>query len=249
MRAIAVSTFHPVGRKMDLSAFAEQLKELNAEPSLRLAEWTASTPYATNRIAALYRFARDPLYQRWSERFAVNAATPLAFDGAREARYAGFWRRFAAFGIDLLLLQLIVPTAGRIVQATIAPGSVVKELQADPDVPPFVKAIATAAAASPGHPSISFNASEMLLWAALWAYAIVLVALVGQTFGMMICDLRVVGTNRALRVGFGQALGRYCSFVASLFFVVGVVSLFRRVQPYEKWSHTRLVSGTAAVRS
>ena len=249
MRAIAVSTFHTVGRKIDLSAFAEQLKELNAEPSLRLAEWTASTPYATNRIAALHRFARDPLYQRWSERFAANAATPLAFDEAREARYAGFWRRFAAFGIDLFLLQLIVPTAGRLVQATVAPAAVVKEWQADPDVPPFVKAIATAAAASPGHPSISFNANEMLLWAALWAYAIVLVALVGQTFGMMICDLRVVGTNRALRVGFGQALGRYCSFVASLFFVVGVVSLFRRVQPYEKWSHTRLVSGTAAVRS
>ena len=64
IRAIAVSTFSTVGRKIDLGAFAEQLKELHAEPSLRMAEWTASTPYATNRIAALHRFARDPLYAR-----------------------------------------------------------------------------------------------------------------------------------------------------------------------------------------
>jgi hypothetical protein len=30
--------------------------------------------------------------------------------------------------------------------------------------------------------------------------------------------------------------------------IVGWFSIFRRVQPYEKWSGTRLVSGTAAVR-
>ena len=52
-RAIAVTSFHAIGRKIDLGAFAEQLKELRAEPSLRLGEWTASTPYATNRVAAL----------------------------------------------------------------------------------------------------------------------------------------------------------------------------------------------------
>ena len=44
MRAIAVSAFGSVGRRVDLGAFASQLKELHAEPSLRLAEWTASTP-------------------------------------------------------------------------------------------------------------------------------------------------------------------------------------------------------------
>jgi len=78
MRAIAVATFQSLGRKVDLHAFAEQLKELHAEPSLRIAEWTAATPYATNRIAALHRFARDPLYVRWAARFAENANAPEA---------------------------------------------------------------------------------------------------------------------------------------------------------------------------
>ena len=66
---------------------------------------------------------------------------------------------------------------------------------------------------------------------------------------MMVSDLRVVGANREARIGFGRAIGRYVSLVASLFAVVGWFSIFRRVQPYEKWSRTRLVSGSAAVRS
>ena len=82
MRAIAVAAFGSVGRKVDLRAFAEQLKELHAEPSLRMAEWTASTPYATNRIAALHHFARDPLYVRWAARFAENASAPEVADTA-----------------------------------------------------------------------------------------------------------------------------------------------------------------------
>ena len=107
MRAIAVSTFGTVGHKVDLGAFAEQLKELHAEPSLRLAEWTASTPYATNRIAALHRFARDPLYAHWAQRFAENATAPIVTE-EREAVYAGFWRRMTAFLVDCAVVQAIV---------------------------------------------------------------------------------------------------------------------------------------------
>jgi uncharacterized RDD family membrane protein YckC len=78
-------------------------------------------------------------------------------------------------------------------------------------------------------------------------YVILLVGLVGQTFGMMVADLRVVGANRD-RIGIGRAIGRYISLVGSLFAIVGWFSIFRRVQPYEKWSGTRLISGSA-VRS
>ncbi len=67
-----------------------------------MAEWTASTPYATNRIAALHRFARDPLYLTWAPRFAENATAPEVTDRRRRTVYAGFWRRAWAFVIDVL---------------------------------------------------------------------------------------------------------------------------------------------------
>jgi Zn-dependent protease with chaperone function/uncharacterized RDD family membrane protein YckC len=241
MRAIAVATFGSVGRKVDLAAFAGQLKELHAEPSLRLAEWTASTPYSTNRIAALHRFARDPLFLAWAPRFAANAAAPAVPD-AREAVYAGFWRRTWAFLIDVAVIQAIVPAAAAVQERVVS----LKQLAADPDVAPIVNKIAKDLGAG-GNVHISFGGNP-LLWIVFGAYAIVLVALVGQTVGMMICDLRVVTVNRDPRVGFGRAIGRYLSLVASLFAIVGWLSLFRRVQPYEKWSSTRLVSGSAATR-
>jgi Zn-dependent protease with chaperone function len=246
MRAIAVATFSGVGRKIDLGAFAEQLKELHAEPTLRMAEWTASTPYATNRIAALHHFARDPLYQTWAPRFAQNASAPEV-TGTRETVYASFWRRAAAFCIDVLVIQTLVPAA-KAVQTKIAPSDAAIKALSDPNIPPWVAAAAKEAAKPNGHVSITVG-NDALLWLAFFGYVVVLVALVGQTFGMMVSDVRVVGANREARVGFARALARYAALVASLFAVVGWLSLFRRVQPYEKWSRTRLVSGSAPVRS
>ncbi len=65
---------------------------------------------------------------------------------------------------------------------------------------------------------------------------------------MMVLDLRVIRANHDPRVGFVRAIGRYVSLVASLLVIVGLLSIFRRIQPYEKWSRTRLVSGSAAIR-
>jgi Zn-dependent protease with chaperone function/uncharacterized RDD family membrane protein YckC len=244
LRAIAVSTFQTLGRKIDLGAFAEQLKELNAEPSLRLAEWTASTPYATNRIAALHRFARDPLYVAWAPRFANNAAAAEVSGG--ETVYAGFWRRAWAFTIDIIVIQTLVPAA-HAMQAYLGPNDpLVKTLSTDPDIPRWV---ATTTKFASGQTRFDNLGGDAVLWLAFGAYVVVLVALAGQTFGMMVSDLRVVGVNREARVGFRRALGRYVSFVASLFAIVGLFSLFRHVQPYERWSRTRLVSGGSAVRS
>jgi Zn-dependent protease with chaperone function/uncharacterized RDD family membrane protein YckC len=225
MRAIAVSSFHALGRKIDLGAFAEQLKELHAEPSLRMGEWTASSPYATNRIAALHRFARDPLYLAWASRFAQNAALAGGAVAPAETVYAGFWRRAWAFAIDVVIISAIVPAAQSVIHTTAAKnGSGLKQAAV----------------------VIGGNA---MFWFAFALYAVVLVALIGQTVGMMISDVRVVGTNRDARVGFRRAIARYASLLASLIAVVGWLSLFRRVQPFEKWSRTRLISGSAAVRS
>ncbi len=251
IRAIAVSTFGSVGRKVDLGAFAEQLRELNEEPSLRIAEWTASTPYSTNRIAALHRFGREPLYARWAQRFAQNAAAAPVAD-AREAVYASFWRRMAAFFVDLAVIQALVPAA-LAVQQKFTPNpaatAALKEVAADRDTPSWVANVMNVAMnnTSNGHVHVAYGGNAVL-WLAMSVYVILLVGLAGQTFGMMVADLRVVGVNRR-RVGIGRAIGRYVSLVGSLFAIVGWFAIFRRVQPYEKWSGTRLVSGSAAVRS
>jgi uncharacterized RDD family membrane protein YckC len=71
----------------------------------------------------------------------------------------------------------------------------------------------------------------------------------GQTFGMMVADVRVVRSDRSARVGFGGAIVRYLAFFASFVGLIGIWSIFRRVQPFEKWSNTRLVSNSATVRS
>jgi len=244
MRAIAVSAFGSVGRRVDLGAFAGQLKELHAEPSLRMAEWTASTPYATNRIAALHRFARDPLYQTWSHRFAENAAAP-AIEESRERVYAGFWRRMGAFFIDGLVIQTLVPAARALGTKMTFTEVDAKNLSANPNLPPWLSGMLHGLGG--GHTRVTIN-NDFLLWVALGVYAIVLVALIGQTFGMMVLDLRVIRANHDPRVGLARAIGRYVALVAGVMIFVGLVTMFRRIQPYEKWSRTRLVSGSAAIR-
>jgi Zn-dependent protease with chaperone function len=249
MRAIAVSAFHSLGRKIDLGAFAGQLKELHAEPSLRLAEWTASTPYATNRIAALHRFARDPLYLRWAQRFRENAEAPVVTE-AVETVYAGFWRRAWAFAIDVMVIQTMLP-AVKAVRGQITPSqaAAVKAAADDSQTPRWVAAMLHDGGIAAPHVAIGYDPGGAIFWLAFFVYGVVLVALVGQTFGMMVSDLRVVGANREARVGLGRALGRYLSLILSMFAIFGWFSVFRRVQPYEKMSRTRLVSGSAAVRS
>jgi Zn-dependent protease with chaperone function/uncharacterized RDD family membrane protein YckC len=240
LRAIAVSTFQLVGRKIDLGAFAEQLKELNAEPSLRMAEWTASTPYATNRVAALHRFARDPLYLTWSKGFAANAAASNVADTSGPA-YAGFGRRVGALAIDVVVIQTLIPAINLVTRPPRSgTARIAKELAADKDTAGIAQVL--------WNLQLPQLAHDTFLWFAFLVYVIVLVALAGQTFGMMVSDLRVVGVDHGARIGLRRAVGRYASFLASLCVLVGWWSLFRRVQPFEQWSRTRLVSGGAIGR-
>jgi Zn-dependent protease with chaperone function len=324
IRAIAVSSFGHIGRKIDLAAFAEQLRELVAEPSLRLGEWTGANPYSTNRIAALHRFARDPLYLRWAERFAHNAHEPYT-EPQRETVYAGFWRRAWAFFIDLVVIQTIVPAAGTLISthvsndasnsgsssdsddsdddsspspsphasllanASAAPApalsatpvaahvvvpakaATAEQIKAcvaaalsrrDSDIERTCSALGTSstvpAPAQTSAPHSHFHWSvgpigdnggiQGIAWLAFFVYAVVLVGLVGQTFGMMVSDLRVTTTERHERVTLAGAIRRYVSLVVSFCIVVGIFSVFRRIQPFEKWSGTRLVSGASPVR-
>ncbi|MEA2665663.1 MAG: hypothetical protein QOI11_2607 [Candidatus Eremiobacteraeota bacterium] len=240
--AIAVSTFQNVGRKIDLHTFAEQRRELDAEPALRMGEWLTATPYATNRIAALAAFARDPLFQTWSQRFAQRRdapAPPAAGAEDERKRYAGPGRRIAAFAIDFAIISALVPRT-----STAHSAEAKRALaEASPAVAQAVNGVL-----GDGKWVTEVQIGDGLVWLLLAAYVVVLVAFAGQTLGMMICDLRVVGERRE-RVGLGRALMRYACLFASLGAIVGLVSLFRRVQPFETWSRTRLVSGSTGGRA
>jgi Zn-dependent protease with chaperone function len=261
--AIAVSTFHHVGRKIDLHSFAEQRRELDAEPALRFGEWVGATPYATNRIARLAAFARDPLFQHWSARFAqrrLAAERPETATAQLEDRrnFAGFWRRSAAWLIDYVVVSAIIPKSGgdeavkRATNVVVTDGhstvaqltpAMQAEMAKEGMSPPLVHFL-QGFASGDWIPTLGKDA----VWVVLAAYAVLLVGFAGQTLGMMICDLRVVGAHRE-RIGVGRALARYASLLASVCVVVGIVSVFRRVQPFEAWSRTRLVSGSTGGRA
>lgn len=241
--AIAVSTFQNVGRKIDLHTFAEQRRELDAEPALRMGEWLTATPYATNRIAALAAFARDSLYQTWSARFAQRrdglAPAPTAEDERK--RYAGPGRRIAALAIDFAVISAVVPDL-----AAGSDGGAQAVRNATAPAPPAVSHAVNALGS--GHWTTHLHVADWLVWFLLAAYIVVLVAFAGQTLGMMICDLRVVGVRRE-RVGLRRTLMRYACLFASLPALVGLLGIFSRVQPFETWSRTRLVSGSTGGRA
>jgi Zn-dependent protease with chaperone function/uncharacterized RDD family membrane protein YckC len=255
--AIAVSTFQNVGRKIDLHTFAEQRRELDAEPALRMGEWLTATPYATNRIAGLAAFARDPLFQIWSARFArrrEDLVPPVLSAAEERKRYAGPGRRIAALAIDFAIISALVPDLGNGSDAVHKAAAPVKAAindsntqQALAQAPPAVGHAVNTVLGN-GTWVTNLHAADWLIVLLLAAYVVVLVAFAGQTLGMMICDLRVVG-ERLERVGLGRVLVRYVCFLASLSVIVGLIGIFGRVQPFETWSRTRLVSGSTGGRA
>jgi hypothetical protein len=75
----------------------------------------------------------------------------------------------------------------------------------------------------------------------LTAYLTILVAVVGQTFGMMIMGLRVV-TNDFRRAGLFRSLFRYL-LALLLWPIIAIVSPFaHRVYLHDKWTSTRLIT-------
>jgi Zn-dependent protease with chaperone function/uncharacterized RDD family membrane protein YckC len=240
LSAISVSTFHLVGRKIDMVLFAEQQREIEAERSLRVGEWIAATPYATKRIAALRSFARDPLFIHWSVWFAefrtaAYALAPLPTGAVPRRAFANFPRRLAAFVIDSLVINALAPKSPIVF-------GVSSDGKADADLPSWVLKLLPHA-----HLIHSFSTGG---WGAMLflAYVVLFVGVSGQTFGMMIMDLRVVN-DRFGPIGIGRSVLRYACCIGSLAVVIGILRIFGRVQPFEKWSGTRLIAGTAYARS
>ena len=275
--AIAVSTFHLVGRKIDLAAFAGQYREIAAERSLQMGEWVAATPYATNRIAALQRFSGDPNFRYWSDAFrtAKNEQVVLTPVVMQRKNYVGFFRRLAAYAIDLTILNVLYPrdlVTAQIDKQTTGdadsdgdPASgvaiakkVVGALGDDDDTPaPSGSPHPTPAPDASPHPqgahavsvphghfhvsSLQNLPSDIVGWIIFFVYLVLLVGIAGQTFGMMILGMRVVRTNME-PLGIGRAVWRYGIFVLTLPY--SIFRIFGRIQPFEKWSGTRIVTGS-----
>jgi RDD family/Peptidase family M48 len=139
VRAMGIAAFHEFGRKVDYEAFAEQHAEVQADSVLRWGEWLGSEPYATRRIESLRHFIATQAFanaEAWflrerSEEPPVLAAPGEATVTTRDC--AGWWRRFAAWGIDVVVVSAIITSFGGSVApasrgagaaASVAPGDV-----------------------------------------------------------------------------------------------------------------------------
>jgi uncharacterized RDD family membrane protein YckC len=137
IRSIGVSSFHEFGRRVDYDVFAEQHNEIQADSVLRWGTWLGSEPYATARIASLRRFIASPAYEhaaRWFKREREEEPPLLTEPGTAKVvdkDCAGWWRRFAAYAIDFIVVSAVITSFGGSVLAvnrqpnvSVSPGNV-----------------------------------------------------------------------------------------------------------------------------
>lgn len=202
LSAISVSTFHLIGRKIDLPTFAEQQREIEAERALHIGEWISSTPYATKRIAALRAFARDPLFIAWSTRFEAWRGMP--FESPPPPAGAVSRRTFASLPRRCTALLILIDA---VVVGTIAP-ALPADLVIDAGLRTSGETPAWLADFINHHPTLVHTINTLggsLDSVFLFCYVVGLVGITGQTLGMMIVDLRVV-SDRFGRIGFARAM-------------------------------------------
>ncbi len=238
--AISITTFHAIGRRVDMQRLAEQRRELEGEPTLRMGEWIGGMPYATNRIAELARFDQTELARTWRARLEATKTRPAIVPDDAEAvappghvrrgDCATIPRRLTAILIDVIVVTSIINSPFNVTVDDSAP---VKR--------------AAAAGATPllrwinDHVGIihgSTSSLEAVL--GLLVYSAILVGFTGQTLGMMVMELRVV-TTRFGRPGLGQSVWRYLAGALSSFTAIALVGLFMRIHPHDYLSRTRVV--------
>lgn len=287
-RAIAISSFHTFGRSIDLQQFAGQGREISTDSVLRFGEWLGSEPYATRRIAAMDIFSRTQLFQECEQWFLRGVSEPPALPApgavhVQRGDCAGWWRRFTAVTIDLIivsaLLGAFVNNAPPDLTATTAAAKPAKNAASDNaekvviygvnletgDVDakaatPFYRAtqgIATYLNEGRSPLAVTLRGLARYLGIGLgkgagtpyWLaalYFILLVSLTGQTFGMMIVGLRVVGCDFR-PPGLGRTVWRYVLtlFLWPLILAASVVQ--HRIMLHDRWSRTRLITAERAM--
>ena len=235
MGAIAITTFHAIGRRVDMHVLAEQRRDFETEPALRIGEWIAAVPYATNRIDALRAFGATPACDAWRERLAAApeaTPAPAAAVGAPVSRrdLAPLVRRLGAIAVDLVVIGAIakLPLVVEVTRTT--------DALHDAGLPAFLMPLARHVAI------VDVGAHGIAVFAIFFAYSALFVALAGQTPGMMVVELRVV-TTRYERPTLVQSFWRYAAALGTVLSAVALVGLFARVHPHERLSRTRLVRG------
>lgn len=254
-RAIAISSFHEFGRKVDMSQFAEQGREIAKDSMLRWGEWLAAEPYATNRISALRRFASSAQFEALEQWFLRDVAEPPALPSQGEIRVArsdcaGLGRRLWAIFIDAVVVSaLVLALGGSQVTSSSEPSNIsvtVTGVKLTTNghlnvhlAQPATHVITignTFYRAVVGFLGDAFGRAFIFLP----IYLIVLVGFAGQSFGMMITGLRVV-TIDFRRPGFWRVAWRYIVG----WFLTGIVLLLtpfmRRIMIHDYLSGTRLI--------
>ena len=210
-RAIALCQFHLFARKVDLAAFAQQRAEIAHDSILRLGEWLSPNPYATNRMEKLRMFHHTALYDYWEERLVMRPAAPPT-----EQRSDHVTKNdCASFGRRLAAIAIdytLVAAIGNLV-------------------------VTSTGVQIPGaHISINVDTAPVL---GFLLYNIALVAIAGQTFGMMIVSVRVTNMHFG-RPGLLQVVWRYL-IALPLFVLSALWPGFWRVELHDRASGTRLV--------
>jgi len=233
--AIAITTFHAIGRRVDLKLLAEQQVELESDPTLRMGEWVGGVPYATKRIEQLSTFDASPLAATWRERLAqpkvveVDVAGELEPAGSVQRRdCAPVIRRLLALTIDAFVVSAIFKNTDVVNVATDESDTKHKVVFHGVHV------------AWPMLAQLGSDTASILF--GLLMYSAILVALTGQTLGMMVMELRVV-TTQYRRPTIAQAVWRYATGGLSILTTFALVGFFMRIHPHDYLSRTRLVRG------
>lgn len=275
-RSIAISSFHHFGRNVDMEQFAEQGREIANDSVLKWGEWLGAEPYATRRIADMRRFAQTHQFEALEQWFLREAnEPPPALPSAGTVRVersdcAGWWRRLTSTVIDGIVVFSVIAALGGAHQhiarvnvtpdakpvATASPATsrtgyqwtnpVETGDQKDSVRNPWF--VLDNGGLHPGDAvrGILEQISGSAPYWGMAAYFAVLVALSGQTFGMMITGLRVV-TLDYRKPKFGTSVLRY-AIGFGLAIVIIPLSLFQhRILLHDRWSKTRLITAERAM--
>lgn len=262
IRAIAISSFGHFGRKINHVMFAEQSREVHSDSVFKLGEWLGASPYATTRVEEMRTFMASNLYRIHEEYFVErSAAEPpqlpqLGGTLVTKKDCAGWWRRLAAVVLDLFVVTAIVQLLfigshrSESAETSSPPAASSRHASQGEQRGNDATQIGPIAIGPAKNGSVTFNYDlpkflenhttswwAQPFWLAL--YSALLVALVGQTPGMLITGLRVVRkdfTSPSLM----QSIWRYLAFMV-LWPLIVALSPFSRVYVHDKLSSTRVI--------
>lgn len=244
IRAIFKCSFHPLASRVSFVAFADQRRELELDPGLRMGEWLGESPYAVNRLRELQQFHASPLYAHWRAEFDQRASEIDSSPGVRPQetwvpKDAGIFQRGLAFFVDYIVVSVITSGVGVIATKTAVLGKNAPPL----DPTDSLQAFNAWLKAHNATVSLSFDDVSTVLLVLL--YSAVLVAFTGRTFGMMIFGLRVVKSNLE-RVSASRVVWRYVlAFISFVTFIPLLLGLFSGRLLHDRLSGTRVVRGGA----